>query len=334
LICINVIWLPPSFLFATGVQVTIPDTGKADDMTVEHSLHTLPLREALPLPASKFQKPANCPLVSCSAISAYERELEKHRDTEAKLRRSVIREAALRRQKDKLIQQKDVFSKESEHRMLNGLQLISSLLSIQSRATKNAEAAEQLTIAANRVAAIGRVHRHLHALDRVESVEFKQYLECLCCDLSGMASDEGPERVLVIVEGIELSIPTGTGIPLGFIASELITNAIKYAKGKLTVSLQTTGESGCALSVSDDGPGLPKGFNPTATGGLGMKLISALVRQIGGQLQIAQGDNGKGARFTVLFSCFHTNRGADRAEAQMPATQDPGTGVGQPRISA
>jgi two-component system, sensor histidine kinase PdtaS len=248
-----------------------------------------------------FPKPAQCPLARCSAVSMYERELEKHRGTEAKLRRSVIREDALLREKNDLIQQKDMLSRESEHRLLNGLQLITSLLSMQSRATKNAEAAAQLTNAAGRVDAIGRVHRHLHSLDNVESVEFKQYLKSLCHDLSGMASNENLESALV-VEGIELRLPTRKGIPLGLIASELITNSIKYAKGRITVRLETTVGEGYALSVFDEGPGLPEGFNPTAANGLGMKLISSLVKQIGGQLQIARGDNGKGTRFTVLLS--------------------------------
>ena len=269
-------------------------------MIIHKEPHAVPQRRALTRKI-KFQRPAHCPLASCSAISMYERELEKHRVTEAKLRRSVIRESALLRQKDDLIQQRDILSKESAHRVLNGLQLITSLLSMQSRATKNAEAATQLTSAARRVATIANLHRHLHALDHVEIVEFKQYLENLCHDLSGIAPNESPERAPV-VEGIELRIPTVTGIPLGFIAIELITNSIKYAKGRITVRLQTTVEKGYALSVSDDGPGLPEGFNPTATNGLGMKLISSLVRQIGGQLQIDRGDNGKGTQFTVLFS--------------------------------
>lgn len=269
-------------------------------MIIHKEPHAVPHRRAL-TPKIKFQRPAHCPLARCSAISMYERELEKHRVTEAKLRRSVIRESALLRQKDDLIQQRDILSKESAHRVLNGLQLITSLLSMQSRATKNAEAATQLTSAARRVATIANLHRHLHALDHVESVEFKQYLENLCHDLSGLAPNESPERAPV-VEGIELRIPTVTGIPLGFIAIELITNSIKYAKGRITVRLHTTFGKGYALSVSDDGPGLPEGFNPTATNGLGMKLISSLVKQIGGQLQIARGDNGKGTQFTVLFS--------------------------------
>jgi two-component system, sensor histidine kinase PdtaS len=269
-------------------------------MATHKELRAGRLREVL-APKTKFQQPDNCLHAECSTISLYERELKKRRATEAELRKCVLRESALLRQRNNLIQQKDLLSKESEHRLLNGLQMITSLLSIQSQATKNAEAAAQLKIAAGRVAIIGRINRHLHALDAVESVEFKQYLENLCHDLSGMASNEGPEGGIV-VEGIELRVPSATGIPLGFIANELITNSIKYAKSRIMVRLERDPEKGYALSVSDDGPGLPEGFNPTASDGLGMKLVSSLVRQIGGRLEIAQGDNGKGTRFTVLFS--------------------------------
>jgi two-component system, sensor histidine kinase PdtaS len=261
--------------------------------------HAVPRQKSPPDMA--ILKPALCTVEGCSAISMFESELQKHRATEAKLRLSAIRESALLREKDDLIRQKDILSKESEHRLLNGLQLITSLLTIQSRATKNAEAAAQLTIAANRVGAIGRVHRHLHALDNVKSVEFKKYLESLCHDLSDMASSESPGSVLV-VDGTELRMPVVMGIPLGFIASELITNAIKYAKGQIIVRLQTTPANGHVLSVSDDGPGLPDGFDPTASHGLGMKLISSLVSQIGGRLQIDRGNNGTGSQFSVLFS--------------------------------
>ena len=265
-------------------------------------------------PHTQFQQPAGCPIVNCSAIAMYERELERHRATEAELRRSLMREGVLLHQKDNLIQQRDLLSKESEHRLLNGLQLITSLLTIQSCAAKKVEVTAQLTIAANRVAALGRIHRHLHALDHVESVEFKQYLENLCHDLSGIASNEGSERVLV-VEGDALKIPTVTAIPLGFIASELVTNSIKYAKGRITVRLRAIPEDGCALSVADDGPGVPQDFDPSATAGLGMKLISALVRQIGGQLEIARGENSQGTRFTVLFNDHHSRSESQRRVA-------------------
>lgn len=268
-------------------------------MITQKELRAAP-RSAFPAPNFQFQQPAGCQIIRCSAIALYENELEKHKATEAELRRSVLREGMLLRQKDELIQQQSVLSRETEHRLLNGLQLITSLLSLQSHATQNAEAAAQLAVASRRVAAIGRVHRHLHTLDNVKNVEFKQYLESLCSDLSGMTSSEGTENLLT-VEGDVLWIPTVTGIPLAFIASELITNAIKYAKGKIAVQLESSGK-GHVVSVSDDGPGLPKEFDPTATRGLGMKIILFLVRQISGQLQIAPGNHGKGTRFTVLFS--------------------------------
>jgi two-component sensor histidine kinase len=230
----------------------------------------------------------------------YEQELERHRATEFRLRESVLRESDLLREKDELILQKDILAKESEHRFLNGLQLVTSLLTAQSRGTKNPEAAAQLTMAANRVATLGRVHRHLHTLDKLESVEFRRYLEELCHDLSVMASNESAERSFS-VEGAALSIPRVTAMPLGYIASELITNSIKYAKGKITVSLQTMPNGDATLSVSDDGPGLPEAFDPAATNGLGMKIISALVRQIHGELSFAKGEHDQGSRFSVLF---------------------------------
>ncbi len=269
-------------------------------MNIPGAPHAMPRRN-IPSPPKKYRQPPDCPIAECSAILKYGRELERHRVTEAKLRQSVLRENVLLRQKEELIQQKDMLSRESEHRLLNGLQLITSLLSVQSRTAQNAEAATQLTIAANRVATLGRIHHHLHTLDHVESVEFKQYLEKLCHDLLAMAASETPARELV-VEGVELRIPAVTAIPLGFIASELLTNSIKYAKGRITVRLQNIPGNGHALSISDDGPGLPEGFDPAAAHGLGMKLISVLVRQLGGEMQIAKGDNGHGTCFTVLFS--------------------------------
>ena len=123
----------------------------------------------------------------------------------------------------------------------------------------------------------------------------------LCNDLSDVASSESVVRSLC-VEGAELEVPRATAVPLGFIASELITNSIKYAKGTITVSLQTMPNGDVALSVADDGPGLPDGFDPAATDGLGMKIIAALVRQIHGELKFAKGDNNQGTRFSVLFS--------------------------------
>ena len=136
----------------------------------------------------------------------------------------------------------------------------------------------------------------------VQTVALKQYIDDLYRDFSAMLSSEpSPERVIA-VEGIEVELPAATAIPLGFIASELITNATKYGTGRITVRLEANPAKGYALSVTNDGPALPQGFDPAAGKGLGMRIIRSLVGRIGGELRIDRGDNNQGARFTVLFS--------------------------------
>ena len=214
----------------------------------------------------------------------------------------LAREEVLLRQKDELIQQLELLSKEADHRLLNNMQMIVSLLSLQTRACANAEAASQLAIAANRVATIEKVHRRLHSLDGVQTVAFKQYLEDLCHDFAPILfSVEGSERN-IIVEGAEINLPAAIGIPLAFVANELITNAAKYGKGRILVALKPNPAKGYALSVFNDGPALPDGFDVTGSKGVGMKIITSFVRKIGGELRFGSGDGNQGVRFTVLFS--------------------------------
>ena len=90
-------------------------------------------------------------------VASYKRELIRHRRTESGLREALAREEALLGQKDALIQQQAVLRQEADHRLLNGVQMVVSLLSLQGRASENAEVASQLAVAANRVATIARV---------------------------------------------------------------------------------------------------------------------------------------------------------------------------------
>ena len=189
---------------------------------------------------------------------------------------------------------------EFEHRLVNGMQLIVSLLSLQSRTAPTPEAADQLMIAARRVSSLGRVHRRLHLLDHQDRVEFKEYLQNLCEDLSGLLFQEG-SGYAIVVDASNVEIPTTLAIPLGFIVNELVTNSAKYAEGHVTVRIEATSPTDRLLSVIDDGPGLPAGFEPTHSKGLGMKIVLSLVQQIGGELRILPGDNGRGTRFTVKF---------------------------------
>ena len=218
----------------------------------------------------------------------------------AELQAALSREQTLLNEKNKLFERQIMLAQEFEHRLVNGLQMVVSLLSLQSRTATTPEAADQLMIAGRRVSALGRVHHRLHFLDHQDKVEFKKYLQQLCEDLSGLLF-ETQTGYAIEVDGPEIEIPTASAIPLGFIVNELITNSAKYAKSHITVRIETMSATHYALSVLDDGPGLPLDFEPANSTGLGMKIIQALVKQIGGALQIARHENGHGARFTVTF---------------------------------
>jgi two-component sensor histidine kinase len=218
----------------------------------------------------------------------------------AELHASYAREETLMQEMRTLSQRQKMQAEEFEHRLVNGLQLISSLLSLQSRIATTPEAGDQLTVAARRVAALGRVHHRLHLLDHQDHVEFKDYLGQLCNDLSNLLFEERASPTIV-VDAARGEIPTAFAIPLGFIVNELVTNAAKYASGSIVVRFETTASDRHTLSVMDDGPGLQAGFDPASGKGLGMRIVQSLVKQIDGELHVLAREHGRGACFAIVF---------------------------------
>lgn len=208
-------------------------------------------------------------------------------------------EHTLLREKDTLIAEQELMRSESDHRLLNGLQLVVSMLALQSRAAAAPEVAAQLSIAASRVATIERVHRRLHYNDGTNTVMMKKYLQDFCADFSSMTSSDAGKNLQVV--GSEMEVPTATAIPLGFIANELVTNAVKYGSGPVIVGLSFSPDGRHMLTVSNDGDALPSGYDPAASKGLGMKIVGALVKKIGGDFTFGLGEGNQGARFTVQF---------------------------------
>jgi two-component system, sensor histidine kinase PdtaS len=248
------------------------------------------------------------------SVASYERELIQHRSMEIRLRDALAESEARLREQGELIQKQELLSRESDHRLMNDLQMTISLLSLQSRSATNEEAAAQLAVAANRVSMIARIHHRLHSYEGVQAIEFGKFLEDFARDFSAMlSSDERPAQILV--EGVEINLPAATAIPLGFIVSELIANAAKYGNGRIAIRLQPDPAYGYALSVSNDGPALPEGFDPGASKGLGMRIIQSFARQIGGELRIGRGDDGQGARFTVLFPGMAAGAAVDAVQS-------------------
>lgn len=79
------------------------------------------------------------------------------------------------------------------------------------------------------------------------------------------------------------------------------TFGLMHGEGRIVVRLERNSGNGHALSVSNDGPSLPDGFDPAARKGLGMRIVRSFVERIGGELRIGRGEKNQGARFTVLF---------------------------------
>jgi len=217
------------------------------------------------------------------------------------LRKAFAREQNLIREIDWLIEEQKTLRTESDHRLLNGLQIVISMLMLQSRAAPTSDLASQLSSAANRVAAIERIHRRLHFNDGTQAVAFKNYMEELCAEFYGVADGNNVASPGVAVQCDDISLPTTIAIPLGFIINELVTNAIKHGEGRVEARLKGQPGKGCTLTVSNDGPALPDGFDPATSTGLGMKVVQSFTRQIGGEFSFERGAENRGARFIVRF---------------------------------
>lgn len=124
------------------------------------------------------------------------------------------------------------------------------------------------------------------------------HLKRLCADLSGMLRSEGREDILLHANHCEL--PTSCIVPLGLILNELVTNAAKHGRGRISVTFEELPSESYGLSVSDEGAALAEGFDPAAASGLGMKVIRSLAGQLGGELVVDAAVAG-GTRFTVRF---------------------------------
>lgn len=210
--------------------------------------------------------------------------------------------AAALAEKEALLRQKDLLMREVDHRVKNSLQMVQSLLALQGLTAADPLAKAVLAEAAHRVMTVAKVHERLYRSRTVDRVEFAEYLSGLCSDME--AALAGADGSAIRVEADEAELPVDQVLPLGLIVAELVTNALKYGRppkgaGTVRVSFRAAAGGGFTLAVADDGSGLPAGFDPETGGGLGMHLVSALVRKIGARLDV--GAAHPGARFTVTL---------------------------------
>lgn len=202
---------------------------------------------------------------------------------------------------DDLLAQKALFLRELQHRVMNSLNLLSSMFDIQRRKSETTEIAKsQLASARNRVVALGTVYRHLYNNDVIDNIEVSELLKFI--GRESASAYEGPVKLDITVDADPLLLSGTNAISLAMLTHELIMNAIKHAysegeTGPVNVSLKRGEDDGFIYRFADRGRGLPQDFTIDKSDSLGMIMITATARQLGGKLTI--NDLAPGTEFVL-----------------------------------
>jgi chemotaxis protein methyltransferase CheR len=212
-------------------------------------------------------------------------------------RRAVEHEKErLQEETDDLLRQKGMLLAEMEHRIVNSLQIIASILMLKARAVSSEETRGHLQDAHRRVMSLAAVQQHLNCHGANELVEMGPYLTKLCTSLCQSIIGESHPATLN-VSADEGALLSADAVSLGLIVTELVINALKYAfpdRGKtatITVRYEMNGAD-WKLSVSDNGVGRPENQVAPAKGGLGSSIIIALARRLEAQVQTSSSPAG------------------------------------------
>jgi len=201
------------------------------------------------------------------------------------------------------LHEREVLLKEIHHRVKNNFQVITSMLNLQSRSIKDEAVLQPFRESQNRIKAMALIHEKLYQSKNFSRIAFDDYIMSITRELHiSYKNISSAVRIDVQAEKIELVLDQA--IPCGLIVSELVSNAFKYAfpqgesgDNQVTIGLKSRGEE-VALMVLDNGVGLPDGFDPKKTGTLGLSLVTLLVEQLKGNLEIS---GAGGAAFTLRF---------------------------------
>jgi len=199
------------------------------------------------------------------------------------------------------LKEKETLLKEVHHRVKNNMQLISSILSLQSSYVKDEHILEVLKESRNRIASMASIHEQLYRTTNLSNICFSSYVRELVESLVNTYEllDTSVELVFLLDE-VFLSL--NHAIPCGLILNELISNSLKYAfegrkAGKIEIYLSSELEK-VSLSLKDDGVGIPENIMVDNTDTLGLQLVSTLVEQMEGDLQL---ERVNGTKFIISF---------------------------------
>ena len=199
------------------------------------------------------------------------------------------------------LHEKEVLLKEIHHRVKNNMQVITSLLSLQSKSIGDAKALEVFEDSQNRVKSMALIHETLYQSKDLSRINFAEYLQKLVAHVSRSYRIH-PNAVKINLHVNDVSLPIDTAVPCGLIINELASNALKYAfpahtKGEVNITFARADDQ-YTLCVSDTGVGLPPDFDPEQSKSLGMKLVRMLTTQLSGEMAYR---NGVGTTVQITF---------------------------------
>jgi PAS domain S-box-containing protein len=201
------------------------------------------------------------------------------------------------------LQENEVLLKEIHHRVKNNLQVISSLLYLQSRKAKTPDLQTMFLESQNRIVSMALIHEKLYQSSDLVRITFADYAYELAHFLfQSFGVDQS--QVALSVEANDLALDVDNAVPCGLIINEIISNSLKYAfpngrKGSLRIKLDLEPADRFNLTLSDDGIGLPADFEMRSATTLGTKLIERLTEQIQGTIEYSS--SSQGTRYVISF---------------------------------
>jgi len=198
----------------------------------------------------------------------------------------------------KALDRQQILMREVNHRVNNSLQIVAGMLQLHASAAGSEDVRHELRQAGSRIAAVARAHQRLYTGDDIDALDLGAYLREVCRDIAASV----PHCELEVSTAPGIVIRTDRAVPAVLVVNELITNAVKYAYSgqgcKIWVTLTLASHDTAAISVRDEGAGLPPQFD-LHSGRLGMRLVRSFAEQLHGDLQIFRKDPG--TEFVLTF---------------------------------
>jgi two-component sensor histidine kinase len=188
---------------------------------------------------------------------------------------------------DKHNAENELLLKEIHHRVKNNLELVKSLIALQSAQIDDPATKDAMIASQNRVQSMGIIHQKLYQGTTMGSIEMKDYFINLSESILDTFSAEEQVKIECTMDKLDLDVDTA--VPIGLIVNELLTNALKYAfpkqeQGTINISLERTPDNNLKLKINDNGVGKTEGQAPRGTG-FGTQLVKLLTQQLNGQMK-------------------------------------------------